>query len=99
MSTLEQTTNGVSASFRASTLNEKGQVMEVVQLKRFKRALKFQQTVAVHDLRENREIIAVDGSADEFDQAERSAEREFAGSWSQSKIGPTSQHSGSIAPY
>ena len=46
--------------------------MEVGQLKRLKRALKFQQTVAVHDLRENREIIAVDGSADDLDQAERS---------------------------
>jgi DnaK suppressor protein len=52
--------------------------MEVVQLKRFKRALIAQQMVAIHDLRENREILAVERSADEMDQTGRSAEREFA---------------------
>ena len=52
--------------------------MEVAQLERFKRALKARQTVAIHDLGENRETIAVERSADEMDQAERSAEGEFA---------------------
>jgi DnaK suppressor protein len=52
--------------------------MEVVQLQKFKRALKAQQTVAIHDLGENREIIAVERSADEMDQTGRSAEQEFA---------------------
>ena len=52
--------------------------MEVVQLKKFKRALKAQQTVAIHGLGENREIIAVERSADEMDQTGRSADREFA---------------------
>ena len=52
--------------------------MEVVQLEKFKRALKAQQTVAIHDLGENRKIIAVERSADELDQTGRSAEREFA---------------------
>ena len=33
--------------------------MEVVQLAKFKRELRAQQTVAIHDLGENREIIAV----------------------------------------
>jgi hypothetical protein len=45
--------------------------MEVIQLKAFKRALKAQQTAAIHDLGENRETIAVEGSADEMDQTGR----------------------------
>ena len=52
--------------------------MEVIQLKQFKRALRAQQTVAIHDRGENREIIAFEKSADEMDQAGLSAEREFA---------------------
>ena len=52
--------------------------MEAVQLKAFKRALRAQQTVAIHGRGENREIIAVERSADEMDQAGLSAEREFA---------------------
>ena len=52
--------------------------MEVAQLKKFKRALIAQQMVAIHDLGENREILAADRSADEMDQIGRSAEREFA---------------------
>jgi DnaK suppressor protein len=52
--------------------------MEVVQLKKFKRALIAQQMVAMHDLGESREILAVERSADEMDQTGRSAEREFA---------------------
>jgi hypothetical protein len=52
--------------------------MEVVHLERFKRALKVQQTVAIHDLGENWEIIAVERSADELDQTGPSAERELA---------------------
>ena len=52
--------------------------MEVVQLNKFKRALKAQQMVAIHDLSETREIIAVERSADELDQTGRSAEQEFA---------------------
>jgi DnaK suppressor protein len=52
--------------------------MEVVQLKKFKRALTAQQMVAIRDLGENREILAVERSADEMDQTGRSAEREFA---------------------
>jgi DnaK suppressor protein len=52
--------------------------MEVVQLEKFKRALTTQQMVAIRDLGENREILAVERSADEMDQTGRSAEREFA---------------------
>jgi len=52
--------------------------MGVVQLKQFKRSLKALQIAAIHDLCENREIIAVERSADELDQTGRSAEREFA---------------------
>jgi DnaK suppressor protein len=52
--------------------------MEAVQLEKMKRALKAQQAAAIHDLGENREIIAVERSADELDQTGRSAEREFA---------------------
>jgi DnaK suppressor protein len=52
--------------------------MEVVQLEKFKRALKAQQTVAIHDLGENREIIAIERSADEMDQTGRSTDQEFA---------------------
>ena len=52
--------------------------MGVVQLKAFKRALRAQQTVAIHDRGENRGVIAVERSADELDQAGLSAEREFA---------------------
>ena len=52
--------------------------MEVAQLEKFKHALKAQQTVAIHDLGENREIIAVERSADEMDQTGRSTEQEFA---------------------
>ena len=52
--------------------------MQVVQLEKFKGALTNQQTVAIHDLGENREIIAVERSADEMDQTGRSAEQEFA---------------------
>ena|SRR5579859_2374157 len=51
--------------------------MEVVQLERFKRALKAQQTVAIRDLGENRQTIAVERSADEMDQTGRSTEQEF----------------------
>jgi hypothetical protein len=52
--------------------------MAVVQLAEFKRALKAQETLGIHDLRENRQIIALERSADELDLAERSAEWEFA---------------------
>ena len=52
--------------------------MEVVQLEKFKRELKAQQTVAIHDLGENRVMMAVERSADEMDQRGLSAEREFA---------------------
>ncbi len=52
--------------------------MEVVQLKKFKRALQAQQAIAIHAMGENREIIAVERSADEMDQTGRSADREFA---------------------
>ena len=52
--------------------------MEVVQLEKFKRALKAQQTVDIHDLGENREIIAIERSADEMDQTGRSTDQEFA---------------------
>jgi DnaK suppressor protein len=52
--------------------------VEVVQLKKFKLALEAQQAVAIHGLGENREIIAVERSADEMDQTGRSADREFA---------------------
>jgi DnaK suppressor protein len=52
--------------------------MEIAQLDKFKRALKALQKVAIHGLGENREIIAVERSADEMDQSGRSAEREFA---------------------
>jgi DnaK suppressor protein len=52
--------------------------MEVVHLERFKRALKAQQAGAIHDLGENREIIAAERSADELDQTGRSVERELA---------------------
>jgi DnaK suppressor protein len=52
--------------------------MEVVQLERFKRELKVQQTVAIHDFGENREMMAVERSADEMDQTGRSTEQEFA---------------------
>jgi DnaK suppressor protein len=52
--------------------------MEIVQLEKFKRELKAQQTVAIHDLGENRETMAVERSADEMDQTGRSTEQEFA---------------------
>ena len=52
--------------------------MELVQLKKFKRALQTQHTIVVHDLGENREIIAVERSADDMDQIGRSAEQDFA---------------------
>jgi RNA polymerase-binding transcription factor DksA len=52
--------------------------MEVVQLEEFKRALDARQMVAIHDLGENREILAAERSADEMDQTGQSAEREFA---------------------
>jgi hypothetical protein len=52
--------------------------MEVVQLEKFKRALKAQEMVAIHDLGENRETLTAERSADEMDQTGRSAEREFA---------------------
>jgi DnaK suppressor protein len=52
--------------------------MEAVELKKFKLALEAQQAVAIHELGENREIIAVERSADEMDQTGRSADREFA---------------------
>jgi DnaK suppressor protein len=52
--------------------------MEAVQLAKFKHALKTQQTVVLHDLGENREIIAIERSADEIDQTGQSAEREVA---------------------
>ncbi len=52
--------------------------MEVVQLEKFKRALKAQQTVAIHDLGGDREIIAIERSADEMDQTGRSTDQEFA---------------------
>jgi DnaK suppressor protein len=52
--------------------------MQMVQLEKFKRALKAQQTAALHDLGENREVIAVERSADEMDQTGRSTEQEFA---------------------
>jgi DnaK suppressor protein len=79
VSTLEQTMNGVSVSleFRFAASTKKGNVMEVVQLEKFKRALKKHQTVAIHDLGENWEIMAVERSADELDQTGRSAEREL----------------------
>ncbi len=68
----------ISMRLKPNSVAELGPVMGVVQLKTFKRALKAQQTVAIHDRGENREIIAVERSADELDQARRSAEREFA---------------------
>jgi len=37
--------------------------MEVVQLKKFKRALTTQPMVAIRDLGENREILAVDADS------------------------------------
>jgi len=52
--------------------------MEVVQLKRFERALKVQQTVAVHDLGKAREVIDVEGAAGKIDRAVRSTEQKFA---------------------
>ncbi len=52
--------------------------MEIAQLGKFKHALKARQTAAIHDLSVNREIIAVERSADELDQTRRAAEREFA---------------------
>jgi len=52
--------------------------MDSVQLKTLERALKTQQTVAIHGLGENRDILAVERTADELDQTGRSAEREFA---------------------
>ena len=52
--------------------------MEAVQLKTFQRVLEAQQAVAIQSLGENREIIAVERSADEMDQTGRSADREFA---------------------
>jgi DnaK suppressor protein len=52
--------------------------MDVVQLEKFKRALTTQQQDAIRDLGENREILAVERSADEMDQTGRSAERELA---------------------
>jgi DnaK suppressor protein len=52
--------------------------MEAGQLEKFKRALKAEQTAAIHDLGENRDIIAVERSADELDQTGRSTERELA---------------------
>ena len=53
-------------------------VVEAVQLKKFKLALEAQQAVAIHGLGENREIMAVERSADEMDQTGRSTEQEFA---------------------
>jgi hypothetical protein len=50
-------------SFVSPPKPTKGHVMKVGQLKKFKRALKAQQTVAIHDLGENREIIAVEGES------------------------------------
>src|SRR5580765_7038819 len=73
VSTLDQTKIGVPVSLEF----RKGHVMKVVQLERFKRALKAQQRVAIHDLGENREAIAVERSADEMDQTGRSTEQEF----------------------
>ncbi len=52
--------------------------MEAVQLAKFKHALKTQQAVALHDLRENRGIIAVERNADEMDQTGQFAERDVA---------------------
>src|SRR6202521_3109753 len=52
--------------------------MEVAQLEKFEHALKAQQKTAIHDLGGDREIIAVERSADELDQTGRSAEQEFA---------------------
>jgi DnaK suppressor protein len=52
--------------------------LEANQLAKLKRTLKAQQKVAIHDLSENREIIAVERSADELDQTGRATEREFA---------------------
>jgi hypothetical protein len=57
--------------------------MEVVQLEKFKRGLKVRQTIAIHDLGENQEMMAVERSADEMDQSWRSAEGIFH-SWSES---------------
>jgi DnaK suppressor protein len=51
--------------------------MEVSSVEKVQ-ALKAQQMVAIHDLGEDREMIAVERSADEMDQTGRSAEREFA---------------------
>ena len=52
--------------------------MEVVQLEKFKRTLKAQQMIAMHDLGENREILTAERNAGEMDQTGPSAEREFA---------------------
>jgi DnaK suppressor protein len=80
VSSPEQAINGVSVSLklRFGANVKKGHVMEVVQLEKFKRALKAQQMVAIRDLGENREMIAVERSADEMDQTGQSTEREFA---------------------
>jgi|SRR5579863_1401450 len=52
--------------------------MQVAQLEKFAQALKAQQMIAIRDLSENREIIAVERSADEMDQTGRSTEQEVA---------------------
>jgi DnaK suppressor protein len=52
--------------------------MQVVQLEKFKGALRARQTVTIHDLGENREIFAVERSADEMDQTGRFTEQDFA---------------------
>src|ERR1700730_7322564 len=52
--------------------------MEAIQLEKYKRELKAQQTAAIHDLGENREMMAVERSADEMDQTGRSTEQEIA---------------------
>ena len=79
MSTLAQTMEGASGSLELGSPPKlkRGHVMGIVQLEEFKRALKAQQTVAIHDLGENRKIITVERGADEMDQNGRSGEQEF----------------------
>jgi hypothetical protein len=71
--------NGVSVSqkLRFGATVKNGHVMEVSSVEKVQ-ALKAQQMVAIHDLGEDREMIAVERSADEMDQTGRSTEREFA---------------------
>jgi DnaK suppressor protein len=67
----------VSIELRFIEAKKEGILMEVVQLETFKRTLKARQMAAIHDLGENRELIAVERSADEMDQTGRAVEQEL----------------------